>query len=504
MNAAEPATLDTTVVVPTVGRSSLRFLLDRLAAAPGPRPAAVVVVDDRPAPRELGRLLPTQGLLPVTEVRSGGRGPAAARNVGWRHARTTWVSFLDDDVLPEEDWFAALERDLATVPDGVAGSQGRVQVPLPHWRRPTDWERVTAGLADAQWITADMTYRRAALSRVGGFDPRFPRAFREDADLALRVQAAAGRLVRGSRTVTHPVRPVDGRVSLRTQAGNADDVLMRRLHGRDWHARTRAVRGRRPRHLATTVAGAAALALAASGRKRAAYVAALGWLAGTVDLAAARILPGPRDSAEVRRMVLTSVAIPPAATWHTAVGVWRHRRAVPWRGSPDLVLFDRDGTLVHDVPYNGDAAAVRPFAGAEQLLDRLRSQGIRTGVVTNQSGVGSGLLTDAEVDAVNAQVERLLGPFDVWQVCRHSRDAGCGCRKPAPGMVTEACTQLGVAPDRCVLIGDIGSDVEAAAAAGAVGILVPTSTTRPAEVVAAEQVYPSLAAAVQAVLDGRW
>jgi GT2 family glycosyltransferase len=77
----------------------------------------------------------------------------------------------------------------------VAATQGRVQVPLPTARRPTDWERSTAGLVTAPWITADMTYRRSALSAVGGFDERFPRAFREDSDLALRVQAAGGRLV---------------------------------------------------------------------------------------------------------------------------------------------------------------------------------------------------------------------------------------------------------------------------------------------------------------------
>ena len=108
-------------------------------------------------------------------------------------------------------------------------------------------------------------------SAVGGFDERFRRAFREDADLALRLQDRGYRLVDGRRQTTHPVRPARWDASLRQQRGNADDVLMRRLHGRGWHRRAEAPVGRRPLHLATTAAGATALAAAviasSSGRR---------------------------------------------------------------------------------------------------------------------------------------------------------------------------------------------------------------------------------------------
>src|SRR3954469_9032962 len=175
----------TTVVVPTIGRPSLEVLLDALAAASGPRPAELILVDDRPSEASLRPERP--GLPPVRVVRTGGGGPARARNLGWRVARTEWVAFLDDDVVPDPDWYERLEEDLADLGPDVAGSQGRVHVPLPAGRRPTDWERGTAGLAASSWITADLAYRRAALAAVGGFDERFPRAFREDSDLALRV-----------------------------------------------------------------------------------------------------------------------------------------------------------------------------------------------------------------------------------------------------------------------------------------------------------------------------
>lgn len=170
----------------------------------------------------------------------------------------------------------------------------------------------------------------------------------------------------------------------------------------------------------------------------------------------------------------------------------------------DAVLFDRDGTLVHDVPYNGDPDRVRPVDGAREALDRLRAAGLRLGVVTNQAGVARGLLTEADVDLVNARVEALLGPFDTWQICVHDDPppgaAGCDCRKPAPGLVWRAAQALGTHPSRCVVVGDIGRDMTAACAAGAAGILVPTPVTRPAEVAAAPTVAGDLRAAAGQIL----
>lgn len=160
------------------------------------------------------------------------------------------------------------------------------------------------------------------------------------------------------------------------------------------------------------------------------------------------------------------------------------------------VLFDRDGTLVVDVPYNADPGLVRAMPGARAVLDSLRASGLAVGVLTNQSGVARGILTAADVASVNARVEELLGPFDVWEVCPHSAADGCPCRKPAPGMVLSACRRLGIRASEAALIGDIGSDVEAAEAAGARGILVPTPVTRTEEVDEAKLVARDLAAAV--------
>ena len=492
-----------TLVVPSIGRPSLDALLASIDASTGPAPAEIVVVDDRP-PSDMGPLAPQVLSAPLRVLRSGGRGPAAARNRGWRAARTDWIAFLDDDVVVSTSWLDDLAADLAAAGPEVCGVQGQVGVPLPVGRRPTDWERSTHGLSSARWITADMAYRRCDLQGVGGFDERFPRAFREDADLALRLLRSGRQLQLGRRRIAHPVRPAGPWVSVRTQAGNADDVLMGRLHGRTWRQEAGAPAGRRRRHVAVTAALVGAGAAALTGHRRTAAALALGWLAGTTEFALARIAPGPRTREEVRRMLVTSALIPPVAVAHTLRGLVVHRSARPWPAAPDAVLFDRDGTLVVDVPYNGDPERVRPVDGARDCLDRLREAGLPIGVVTNQSGVARGLLSMEQVQAVNARVEQLLGPFDVWQVCVHDAADGCDCRKPAPGMVQRACTALGVDPGRTVLVGDIGSDVAAAEAAGASAILVPTGTTRDEEVAAAPRRAPDLGTATEMILAGAW
>ena len=170
--------------------------------------------------------------------------------------------------------------------------------------------------------------------------------------------------------------------------------------------------------------------------------------------------------------------------------------------APHAVLLDRDGTLVHDIPYNGDPDAVAPLPGAAAALDRLRAAGCRLAVVSNQSGIARGLLDEAQVRAVNARLDALLGPFDEVLVCPHDDGAGCRCRKPRPGLLLEALRRLGAPPARAAMIGDIGRDVDAARAAGVRPILVPTPVTLPAEVAAAPEVATSLADAVERLLAG--
>ena len=284
-----------------------------------------MLVDDRRAP--VGPLLreePPEPLRPCLHVIQGlARGPAAARNAGWRVASAEWVVFLDDDVVPSREWLSELAADLAGASPRIAGVQGKLTVPLARDRPPTDWERNVHSLEKAVWATAEMAYRRRVLEAVGGFDERFPRAYREDCDLALRVTTAGWELTRGRRRTLHPVRAADPFVSVRLQAGNADDVLMRALHGAGWRERGGVPLGRRRFHLATTIAGVLGVLLAATGPRSAAALSAACWLAGTAEFAWRRIEPGPRTREEVFAMVVTSLAVPPVCTWQWLKGAWR-------------------------------------------------------------------------------------------------------------------------------------------------------------------------------------
>src|SRR3954447_12168633 len=180
------------IVVPTIGRASLASLLGRLEQQRGEWNGRVIIVDDS---ADGGVALADRAPRDTVVLRTAGRrGPAAARNVGWRHADAPWVAFLDDDVEPGETWAADLVDDLRDRDASVAAVQGHIAVPCS--ARPTDWERNTARLTNATWITADLVVRRAALLEVSGFDERFPRAYREDTDFALRLLAAGWRLER--------------------------------------------------------------------------------------------------------------------------------------------------------------------------------------------------------------------------------------------------------------------------------------------------------------------
>ena len=147
----------------------------------------------------------------------------------------------------------------------MGASQAQLEVPLPAGHRPTDEERRTTGLVGAPWITADMAYRRSVLEATGGFDERFPRPFREDADLALRAVRAGFEIVWGERRTEHPVRARGGwRGSIAVQAGNADNALLRAKFGRSWRLRIGTRPGRTGRHALAVGAAAGA----AGGRAR--------------------------------------------------------------------------------------------------------------------------------------------------------------------------------------------------------------------------------------------
>ena len=333
------------VVVPTIGHDSLTLLLASLDGPPDRLPSRIILVDDRRAPR---RPLPFGAISPELRVRlhlvsgagrvrlhllsGGGRGPGVARNLGWQASDADWVVFLDDDVVPCRGWIAELARDVAALPANVAASRGRVRIPhlseRPRGHETPPGQNVDGG----HGASADIAYRTSVLRRVGGFDERFVAASSEDVDLALRLRAIGLRIVTGHRTVVHPDWPTSPWTNLWAQSGNADEPLMRTLHGPRWRDAVAIPEGAFARHVVVTAAGMLAVAGAALGSPFVTAGGLVAWLGGTAAFARRQLEARPRSRTDVAGTLATSAAIPAAAVWHRiagelrAYGLRRHMR----------------------------------------------------------------------------------------------------------------------------------------------------------------------------------
>lgn len=150
------------------------------------------------------------------------------------------------------------------------------------------------------------------------------------------------------------------------------------------------------------------------------------------------------------------------------------------------LFLDRDGTLIVDVGYPRDPAAVALLPGAADALAALPGE-VALVIVTNQSGLARGLVTPAEAAAVQAEVERQFAAAGVrfagTYVCPHGPDDGCRCRKPAPGMLLDAARALGLDLDRSLMIGDKAADVAAGRAAGCAALRFASAPDPAADVV---------------------
>jgi histidinol-phosphate phosphatase family protein len=140
------------------------------------------------------------------------------------------------------------------------------------------------------------------------------------------------------------------------------------------------------------------------------------------------------------------------------------------------VFLDRDGTLIEDKGFLGDPAGVELLPTVVDALALLARRGYATIVISNQSGIARGLLDDAQVRSVNAEIARRLGDdglaIDGWYWCPHY-GAGCDCRKPEPALLHRAVREHALTLAGAAMIGDRGSDVELGQRVGIPGILVP-------------------------------
>ena len=144
------------------------------------------------------------------------------------------------------------------------------------------------------------------------------------------------------------------------------------------------------------------------------------------------------------------------------------------------VFFDRDGVLTRERDdYVKSPEELEILPGIYGPLRAIREKGFRIVVITNQSVVGRGLATPAVMERIHAKLRHELEKngchIDAIYYCPHLPGAGCDCRKPKPGLIFKAASELGIDPKRSWLIGDKEIDMQAAEKAGCRGLRVSTN-----------------------------
>lgn len=134
------------------------------------------------------------------------------------------------------------------------------------------------------------------------------------------------------------------------------------------------------------------------------------------------------------------------------------------------VFLDRDGVINEDSGYVDSPERVKLLFGASDGIKQLRDGGFKVVVITNQSGVSRGLFTEERLKEVNDRVIELLGKegalIDAIYYCPHHPDDGCTCRKPLPGLIEKAASDMALDLQRSFMVGDSFADLEAGRVAG--------------------------------------
>lgn len=248
------------------------------------------------------------------------KGPAAARNAGWKASEAALIAFTDDDTQPDPLWIQSIWNGWKGEPAIVY--TGRVVVPIKG--RPTDYELNTAQLEKADFVTANCACTREALEMVGGFDESFEAAWREDSDLEFRLLQHNIPIYHLQQAiVVHPVRKAGWGVSIREQKKNIFNALLYKKFPREYRKRIQ----KRPAWnyymmILFFILGTGSLLTA---EYTTATVSFGAWLLLIGLFAGRRLRHTSRSTSHVLEMIVTSAAIPFAAAYWSLYGSWRYK-----------------------------------------------------------------------------------------------------------------------------------------------------------------------------------
>jgi D-glycero-D-manno-heptose 1,7-bisphosphate phosphatase len=140
------------------------------------------------------------------------------------------------------------------------------------------------------------------------------------------------------------------------------------------------------------------------------------------------------------------------------------------------IFMDRDGTVSEEVGYMYHAGLYRVFPWTGEAIRKINDSGMKSILVTNQSGIERGYFKESTVHEVHrvleSELQRWEARLDAIYYCPHTPERNCDCRKPKPGMLLRAARELGIDLGRSYMIGDRYLDVRTAHAAGVRSVLV--------------------------------
>lgn len=250
------------------------------------------------------------------------KGPAAARNFGWRMSRSRLIAFTDDDCIPDKKWLEGFWNQFLKSAGSKIAFTGKTIVPIPPI--PTDYERNIAQLANAEFITANCACTKLALEKVGGFDEQFTMAWREDSDLQFRfIEQRIPILPVRNAIVTHPVRKAPWGVSLKEERKGIFNALLYKKFPVLYKKR---IQPMPPWHyylillfLILTLVGFI------SGSLIVTWTSLSAWFAFTLWFTTKRLMYTSHSFNHVIEMIVTSALIPILSLYWRLYGAWKFK-----------------------------------------------------------------------------------------------------------------------------------------------------------------------------------
>lgn len=248
------------------------------------------------------------------------KGPAAARNLGWKNAYGKLIAFTDDDCLPQKTWLENILQHYNN--ETEIAFTGKVIVPVSE--QPTDFELNTKGLETGDFVTANCVVTKTLLEEIGGFDEAFTSAWREDSDLEFKLirRKVLIRKIHDA-VVVHPVRKVEWGVSMKEQKKTKFNALLYKKYPNLYRQKIRAHPSWNYYFIIlffTVLLVSLFMKIAVT-----AIFAFIGWFCLTTSFTLQRLRATKKSFSHIFEMIVTSIAIPFLSVYWTLFGAVKYK-----------------------------------------------------------------------------------------------------------------------------------------------------------------------------------